>query len=327
MLNRSEIIEHLLQYDYKREKLDEMPTAELEKIFKKESKARIIGYLEDLKKSEQIEITTDDEANYIEKEVGIIYQCLIVEEANFIRLYEAIEKIFDKCDLNETMELVLSQTSDKRYKQVSQIVEVAYHAYQEFLLDEIEKLCEHYPPQERFEQLKFYGSKRNDIAFLRGIIKKMRFQNNQESLSRIAQQKYEIIHDYYPDSMYESYEGFYENEDEKNEIIEHIMSLTSAYKRPQLKAKKFRILKHMERVLLEDKEREKEEKALIKQYTKKIGEMIAQEDEFAFGEMVKEALSVLGERDVQYIVERFDISSNPLMLQRFNVIMRDNRPS
>ena len=44
-----------------------------------------------------------------------------------------------------------------------------------------------------------------------------------------------------------------------------------------------------------------------------------------FGEIVKDALKVLDERDVQYIVEHFDISSNPLILQRFNIIMRDNR--
>lgn len=36
-----------------------------------------------------------------------------------------------------------------------------------------------------------------------------------------------------------------------------------------LKAKKFQVLSHIERVLIEDRDREKEEKALIKQYTKK----------------------------------------------------------
>ena len=85
------------------------------------------------------------------------------------------------------------------------------------------------------------------------------------------------------------------------------------------------MLKDIERVLLDDREREKEEKALIKQYTKKIGDAILEEDELMFGEIVKDALKVLDERDVQYIVEHFDISSNPLILQIFNIILRDNR--
>ncbi|WP_299547896.1 hypothetical protein [uncultured Helicobacter sp.] len=326
MLSRSELIVRLMQYEYSRDALDKMQTKELEHLFKQNSKTRIVDYLESLKKSEAVEIAAEDDVSYIEREVGKIYYAISGELINFTALYDAIEKIFDQYGLNETIELVLSQSSDKRYRQMTQIVEIAYRAYQETLLAEIERLCEFYPSQERFEQMKFYSSRRSDVAFLRKSIQTMRFQNNQESLSRIAQQKFSIIHDYYPDMMYESYEEFYENDEEKDAIIERIMALTGAYKRSQLKTKKFQILKHIERVLLQDKEREKEEKALIKQYIKKVGEAITQEDELMFGEIIKEALKVLDERDVQYIVEHFDISSNPLILQRFNIIMRDNRP-
>ena len=327
MISRSEIIAQLLQDGHSKEQLEQMQTAELNKLFQKDSKARITEYLDAIKQSEQTEVAIEDDTGYIERQVGEIYYAVAGEEVSFARLYDAIEKIFDKCDLNETIELVLSQCSDKRYKQMSQITEVAYRMYQEILLAEIEKLCEFYPPQERFEQMKFYSSKRGNVMFLRNAIQTMRVAENQKSFSRIAQQKFAIIRDYYPDSMYETYEEFYENEEEKNEIIKSIMSLTSAYKRAQLKTKKFQVLKHIERVLLDDREREKEEKALIKQYTKKIGDAILEEDELMFGEIVKDALKVLDERDVQYIVEHFDISSNPLILQRFNIIMRDNRRS
>ena len=327
MISRSEIIAQLLQYGHSKEQLEQMQTAELNKLFQKDSKARITEYLDAIKQSEQTEVAIEDDTGYIERQVGEIYYAVAGEEVSFARLYDAIEKIFDKCDLNETIELVLSQCSDKRYKQMSQITEVAYRMYQEILLAEIEKLCEFYPPQERFEQMKFYSSKRGNVMFLRNAIQTMRVAENQKSFSRIAQQKFAIIRDYYPDSMYETYEEFYENEEEKNEIIKSIMSLTSAYKRAQLKTKKFQVLKHIERVLLDDREREKEEKALIKQYTKKIGDAILEEDELMFGEIVKDALKALDERDVQYIVEHFDISSNPLILQRFNIIMRDNRRS
>ncbi|MCI5969211.1 hypothetical protein [Helicobacter sp.] len=326
MLSRNEIIAQLMQYGYAKDTLDKMQTIELEHLFKQHSKERITGYLEILKQNEVVEIAVEDDTDYIEEEIGKIYYAISGEEVNFVSLYDAIEKVFDHYDLNETIELVLSQSSDKRCRQMTQIVEIAYRAYQEALLAEIERFCEFYPPQERFEQMQFYSSKRADIAFLRQSIQTMRLQNNQESLSRIAQQKFAIIHDYYPDIMYESYEEYYENDEEKDAIIGRIMALTRAYKRAQLKTKKFQILKHMERVLLEDKEREKEEKALIKQYVKRVGEAIAQEDELMFGETIKEALKVLDERDVQYIVEHFDLSSNPLILQRFNIIMRDNRP-
>lgn len=255
----------------------------------------------------------------------LVYHAISVEEVNFPILYDAIEKIFEKYDLNEAIELVLSQASDKQYKQMTQITEVAYRSYQEILLDRVEKLCEFYPAEERFEQLKFYGDRREDINFLRESIANMSASNNQERLSKIALLKYDIIRDYFPDSMYENYEEFYENEEEKNDIIDRIMALTKAYTRPALKAKKFQVLSHIERVLIEDRDREKEEKALIKQYTKKLGDVILSEDELAFAMMLKEALSVLDERDVARIIGNFDISSNPILLQRFNAIMRDNR--
>lgn len=326
-MNRREMIWQLSQYGHSKEKLESMTMSDLAKLFKKTSKDRIMDYMNALQADKEHEIIAEDDTNYIKRAVELVYHAISVEEINFAILYDAIEKIFEKYDLNETIELVLSQSSDKQYKQMTQITEVAYRAYQETLLDRIEKLCEFYPAEERFEQLKFYGDRREDVNFLRESIANMNAQNNQERLSKIALIKYDIIRDYFPDSMYENYEEFYENEEEKNDIIERIMALTKAYTRPVLKAKKFQVLSHIERVLLEDRNREKEEKALIKQYTKKIGDVILSEDELAFAMVLKEALSVLDERDVARIVGNFDISSNPILLQRFNVIMRDNRRS
>lgn len=326
-MDRREIIWQLSQYGHSKEKLESMTMSDLAKLFKKTSKDRIMDYMNALQADKEHEIIAEDDTNYIKRAMELVYHAISVEEINFAILYDAIEKIFEKYDLNETIELVLSQSSDKQYKQMTQITEVAYRAYQETLLDRIEKLCEFYPAEERFEQLKFYGDRREDVNFLRESIANMNTQNNQERLSKIALIKYDIIRDYFPDSMYENYEEFYENEEEKNDIIERIMALTKAYTRPVLKAKKFQVLSHIERVLLEDRNREKEEKALIKQYTKKIGDVILSEDELAFAMVLKEALSVLDERDVARIVGNFDISSNPILLQRFNVIMRDNRRS
>ncbi|MDE5925198.1 MAG: hypothetical protein K2N75_05290 [Helicobacter sp.] len=324
-MNRREIIWQLSQYGYTKEKLESMPMSDLAKLFKQTSKERITKYMNTLRADKETEIIPGEDTNNIERELELVYHAISVEEINFAILYDAIEKILEKYDLNEAIELVLSQSSDKQYKQMTQITEVAYRSFQEILLDRIEKLCEFYPAEERFEQLKFYGDRREDINFLRESIANMSAQNNQERLSKIALLKYDIIRDYYPDSMYENYEQFYENEEEKNEIIERIMSLTKAYTRPVLKAKKFQVLSHIERVLIEDRDREKEEKALIKQYTKKLGDVILSEDELAFAMMLKEALGVLDERDVTRIIGNFDISSNPILLQRFNAIMRDNR--
>lgn len=324
-MNRREIIQQLSQYGHSKEKLESMPMTDLTKLFRQTSKERIIDYMNTLRADKENKIIPEDESNYIEQEMEMVYHAISVEEINFPILYDAIEKIFEKYDLNETIELVLSQSSDKQYKQMTQIAEVAYRSYQEVLLDRVEKLCEFYPAEERFGQLKFYGDRREDINFLRESIANMSSPSNQERLSKIALLKYDIIRDYYPDSMYENYEEFYENEEEKNDIIDRIMALTKAYTRPALKAKKFQVLSHMERVLIEDREREREEKALIKQYTKKLGDVILSEDELAFTMMLKEALGVLDERDVARIIGNFDISSNPILLQRFNVIMRDNR--
>ena len=175
------------------------------------------------------------------------------------------------------------------------------------------------------EQMKFYSSKREDVQFLKETIRTIQSGNNQKNLSMIAQLKCEIIKDYFPDSLYENYEEYYENEEEKNEIIERIMKLTNAYKRPILKRKKRQVLQHIERVLIKDKEREKEEKILIKKYNKEIGEAITNEDELGFSNLIREALEVLDERDVRRIVSNLDISSNPVVSQYFNTILKEAR--
>lgn len=326
-MERKELIWQLGKHGYSKDSLEAMPLNDLIKLFKKESKQAILDYMQLMKEDKQTENVIEDNEALIEEQLAEIRLAINGEMIDFKTLYESIEKIFAQYGLHETIELVLTQIRDGRYKQVTRIVELAYRAYQEKLLDKLEKLFEDYPQQERMEQMKFYGSKREDIQFLQETIQILENKKEKENLSRIAQLKYGIIRDYFPDSLYENYEEYYEDEEKKNKIIERIMKLTNAYKRPVLKKKRRQILQHIERVLLEDKEREKEEKNLIKKFTKQIGEAVSSEDEYEFSSVVKEALDKLDERDVRRIVFSFDISSNPILVQQFNILTREFRHS
>ena len=326
-MERKELIWQLGKHGHSKDSLEAMPLNDLIKLFKKESKQAILNYMQLAKEDKQTENVIEDNEALIEAQLAEIHLAISGEIIDFKGLYGSVEKIFEQYGLHETIELVLTQIRDGRYKQVTRIVELAYRAYQEKLLDTLEKLFEDYPQQERMEQMKFYGSRREDIQFLRETIQVLENQKEKESLSKIAQIKYGIIKDYFPDSLYENYEVYYEDEEEKNKIIERIMKLTNAYKRPDLKKKKRQVLQHIERVLLEDKEREKEEKSLIKKFTKQIGEAIVSEDEYEFSSAVKEALDKLDERDVRRIVLSFDISSNPILIQQFNVLIKESRRS
>ncbi|EES89559.1 hypothetical protein [Helicobacter canadensis] len=326
-MERKELIWQLGKHGHSKDSLEVMPLNDLIKLFKKESKQTILDYMQLMKEDKQTENVIEDNEALIEEQLAEIRLAINGEMIDFKTLYESIEKIFAQYGLHETIELVLTQIRDGRYKQVTRIVELAYRAYQEKLLDKLEKLFEDYPRQERMEQMKFYGSKREDIQFLQETIQILENKKEKENLSRIAQLKYGIIRDYFPDSLYENYEEYYEDEEEKNKIIERIMKLTNAYKRPVLKKKRRQILQHIERVLLEDKEREKEEKNLIKKFTKQIGEAVSSEDEYEFSSVVKEALDKLDERDVRRIVFSFDISSNPILVQQFNILTREFRHS
>lgn len=324
-MERKELIWQLKKHGHSQESLEAMPFNELVKLFKTESKRNILEYMQAIKEEKHTEIIAEDNTSLIEEELGKIRHSIIGEDINYEALYEGIENIFAHYGLNETIELVLTQVRDGRYKQITRIIELVYRAYQEELLDTLDQLFADYPQEERMEQMKFYSSKREDVQFLKETIRTIQSGNNQKNLSMIAQLKCEIIKDYFPDSLYENYEEYYENEEEKNEIIERIMKLTNAYKRPILKRKKRQVLQHIERVLIKDKEREKEEKILIKKYNKEIGEAITNEDELGFSNLIREALEVLDERDVRRIVSNLDISSNPVLSQYFNTILKEAR--
>ncbi len=78
--------------------------------------------------------------------------------------------------------------------------------------------------------------------------------------------------------------------------------------------------------MLKDKDRENEEKTLIKDYTKKFAEIVNSEDELAFSILLKEALDLLDERDVKKIIDNFDLSNNPILQQRYNILLRNHKP-
>ncbi|MDE5602434.1 MAG: hypothetical protein K2I71_00715 [Helicobacter sp.] len=325
-MERKEIIYQLSHYGYSKATLETMRTRDLVKLSKKISRNRILEFLEMTRGEKQVEIVSNNTSEYISEELENISRAVMREEIDFFTLYKAIEKIFFFYGLNEAIELILSQVSDKYYKQITRIIELVYRSYQESLLEEIEELCREYPPEEQYEQMKIYSDKREDIAFLRDAIQTMRKNNNQSKLTKISQLKFEIIHDYFPDSLYENYEEYYEDTDRKMKIIENIMSLTNAYKKATLKNKKIVVLKNIEAVLLKDRDREKEEKAMIKHYTKKFVEIINSEDELAFDISLKEALASLDERDVRKIIDTLDLSNNPILQQRYNILIRSHKP-
>ncbi|MCH5322137.1 MAG: hypothetical protein J1E31_00955 [Helicobacter sp.] len=322
-MQRRELIWQLKKHGHSQDSLDKMTTNELQILFKKESKAFLTGFLESTKEDIGFEISVDNNEN-TKEQLDKIREAFVGEEIDYNVIYDTIEKLFDDFGINETIELVLTQTNDKHYKTLTQIVEISYRAYQEILLDKIEKLCEFYPIQERLEQVKFYSDRRDNVNFLKKTIETM--QHNQKNLSTIAQLKFEIIKNYYPDSMNENYEEFFEDIEQKNEVIERIMSLTGAYKRQQLKAKKLEALRNIEKVLVEDSQKEKEEKNYIKQFIRQVSEVMVSDDEFAFARIIQDALDVLEERDVRKVLADFEISSNPIFLQRFNAIIKDHRP-
>ncbi|WP_104721982.1 hypothetical protein [Helicobacter mesocricetorum] len=325
-MERKEMIYQLSNYGYSKATLEAMPTRDLVQLLKKNSKDRILEFLKMAGSEKQVEIASDNTSEYIGRELENISRAVAREEIDFLVLYKAIEKIFFFYGLNEATELVLSQVSDKHYKQITQITELIYRSYQESLLEEIEELCREYPPEEQYEQMKIYSKKREDISFLRDTIQTIKKNNNQTRLTKISQLKFEIIHDYFPDSLYENYEEYYEDEDKKNEIIERIMSLTNAYRKSVLKNKKIVVLRNIEAVLLRDRDRENEEKTLIKHYTKKFAEIVNSEDELAFSMLLKESLDSLDERDVKKIIDNFDLSNNPILQQRYNILMRNHKP-
>ena len=230
-MDRKTLIWQLSKHGHSKDALEAMPLDDLMILFKKESQQMILGYMQLVKEDRQAENVIEDSEDIIGKQLAEIRRAISTENIDFKSLYKGIEKIFTQYGFNETTELVLTQVRDRRYKQVKRIVELAYRAYQEKLLDRLEGLFEDYPTQERMEQMRFYGERRENIHFLQETIQTLQSGKNKENLSKIAQLKYGIIKDYFPDSLYENYEEYYEDKEEKNEISHRKLALQDLFKK------------------------------------------------------------------------------------------------
>lgn len=323
MREKNRLIWQLQRHGFNKEELEKKTKDELKELFKESTKKFILGFLEDSKSSVKIEMEIDDKGDDIKERIREIHKELFSEEADYQKLYALIEAFYEEHSFHETSELILSKMHDKHYKRVALLIEVLYREYQEKLLDELNTLCANFPNEERLEQMKIYSKKRENTPFLRKRIKEL--ARNNEGLSRITNLKYNVISSFYPETMDESYSESHENMEQKNQIVERILKLTKAYKSAQLKEMKIDNLKEIERVLVANTNQEKEEKSLIKSLTKEFGEVIANDDEYAFARVLKEALSELGEKDVRRILSQFDIANNPVLLRQFNVAMNENR--
>ena len=325
MREKKRLIWQLEGHGYKKEELEKKSKDELILLFRESTKKMILNFLDETKDTVKIDMHIDDKGLDVKERIKEIHKEILGDEVDYPKLYAMIEVFFEDHSFHETSELILSKMHDRYYKRVATMIEVLYREYQEKLLDKLSQLLKNFPKEERLEQMKIYSKRREHLSFLRKRIKELTRDN--ENLSKISNLKFDIISNFYPEIMDDSYEESHENIEQKNQIVERILKLTKAYKAAQLKEKRIDNLIEIERVLIANNNQEKEEKSLIKGFTKEIEEVLNAEDEYAFVRILKEALSVLGEKDVRRMISQFDIASNPVMLRQFNTIMNDNRSS
>lgn len=318
------MIWQLKKHGHNRDELDKMTTNELKAQIRADSKNFLHKYGEFISKASSGEIQIEENANAIEEYYDSVREAITGGgDVPYVELYDALERIWEKHSYAAARERILSGISDRFYKNVKRILEVSFRAYQERLLGEIADLCEYFPKEEMAGMMKHYEEKRESISYLRQTIIKMR--ERAQKLTQLARLKLNTLESYFPDSMYENYEDFYEDDTEKNIIIERIMGMTKAYKRPYLRNQRLKMLRHIEQVLSDNKDKEREERVLFRKYSKQIANAMMSEDEYRFGVIVREAMDYLDERDVRRIVTNYDINTNPVMLQQFNLVLREHR--
>lgn len=319
-LNREELITQLTRHGHESFQLESMDSDALKALFEQETIDLIRQFplwLQD--PNEANPLSSSFEAPPTLKE----FWHLIKEHASDSgALYEVLERMVRLYDYSDIIDLLSNHTSDHIYRQLERMVRLKCREYQEWLLGEIERHYSDLPPEELFMQMCEYTSQRENIAKLKEVLTSLRNPAQQERIIRLAQIKNDLLKKHRSEEMEQFYKEFYENSEEKREVIAEILKLTNAYTSEKLKKMRVDDLHEMRTILIESQEEERREKKKIKHFLKLFEESIYQDDEDAFDALCRHALTELNGEQMQKIVDFMEVS-NTLFAQRLKNLLKE----
>lgn len=260
------IKEYIKQNGYTPEQLSTMEKEEILATYTKLTKEFIEAYEDAIQK--KLNIGSEDKEP--DDDLHIKQDLIKIINDDNSQIYETLDDYVGSYDKEELADVLAIQDKEAKITKIKKMVRVKICEIQEFWLEEIEKNIKNLPEEEQFNLMHYYGNKKNNLKALRRIYTKSKDSKYLQKLQEISDSKINIIKEYMPEKMEENYKIFFNQSEEKKELVNKIYKLSQAEKKEHLMSLSMQDLNKLHSVLEEEIRKEQEEIKKSDRYIRKI---------------------------------------------------------
>ncbi|WP_143428888.1 hypothetical protein [Helicobacter sp. 12S02634-8] len=239
----------------------------------------------------------------------------------FSKIYDLIDTYMGYYDYEEFLEILCVQLSNIPATKIKKALQIKYHQIQQVWLEGLEDQLQDLPAEERATLMQYYQRHQNDFSKLEKVYEDSKNPAYIQKLKKIAEDKLMVVKNFMPSLMEENYPAYYNGTPKKLELIEKISKLTNSYPKKYLKTLMISQLELLESDIIEQNQREIQDKKLFQKYTKAFLESLNSMEDNDFSKVCLDAISELNSEQLQRVVS-FLASKNKFFLTRFEALTK-----
>lgn len=222
----------------------------------------------------------------------------IIEQDN-VKIYEMLDEYIENYSVREVAEVIFMKTKHTKIAKLEKMMRIKRSQLQELWLEALERNLSTLPTEEAQTLLKFYYDKKDNLIELKDIYTRSNDKKYLSQIYEIACMKLHIVRDYMPKELEETYRVYYDNSQEKIELIKQILNISNGFEKGYLLGLSMHDLGELLIQIQEELQKKKKEEEEVKMYFDEFKDALHSTKEEMFLEVCIDAASALSRERFQ----------------------------
>ena len=308
----------LLRHGHTQQELEKLDQDAIIALYEKEIRTDTLNYLHYTNKDSFSMISSLDEANIGDFKIKV--QENLEDTLLLIQIIKNAFNDFPYSDIADTLTLNIKNISIHK---MQRILRIAYHEFQEILLNHISEQLKDLPIEEYKVIMNHYEKNRDNITQLQNTITDLSNEKKRQQIIDMAHLKLLIVKDFMPKTIFnDTYKDYLNNTPEKLKVVSEILALTGMYYKNYLKNIPQDELEELRKKIIQDKQQDERDQKTYTYYVQMLEEAMASTDDQEFTNVCMKICVNLNQKLILMITEYMN-ARNPIFLARFNSFLHD----
>lgn len=238
------------------------------------------------------------------------------EVSSIDELYMVFEKLLLSYYYSEIKECLLVELKPSLVDYALTVLDIKNNQLQEIIIEEIMQKISFMPQEERYSYMEFLNNNRVNVRLLKNILHNLNDSAFRTSLGMIVNMKKYILSNYMHNDLEKNYKPYYNRSKEKQELIDVLKTIDSAYSKSEIDAMSIDELRDLIDSFREQERYNQKDKDDFIKYSQSLQQALYSDNDDLFNAIVVQVLEDVSKECLDKI-KLFLSTKDPLFNAKF----------